>query len=86
LQPSACNVQPSRRKLSYKEKRELEEVEARIDSAETRVSQIEAEIPLVSSDYVRLQALGSEIESLRSQLDRDVERWAELAEHADGAK
>jgi len=71
------------RRLSYKEKRELQEVEARINSAETRAAEIEAELPLVASDYIRLQALTTELESLRSHLDRDIERWAELAEHAD---
>jgi ATP-binding cassette subfamily F protein uup len=73
------------RKLSFKEKRELEEVEARIHTAEKKVARIEQQIPLVSSDYVALQALTSELESLKTQLDLDVERWAELAEQANGA-
>jgi ATP-binding cassette subfamily F protein uup len=73
------------RRLSYKEKRELEEVEARIAAAEARVTQIELEIPLASSDYLRLQALTFELESLKTGLDADVERWAELAQHNEGA-
>jgi ATP-binding cassette subfamily F protein uup len=72
-------------KLSFKEMRELQDVEARIASVEARVAQIEMEIPLVSTDYVRLQELTSELEILKSALDRDVERWAELAERSDGA-
>src|SRR5262249_26293347 len=62
----ASNQDALPRKLSYKEKRELEEVESRIALAEARVSEIEMEIPLVSSDYVRLQALTSELESLKT--------------------
>jgi ATP-binding cassette subfamily F protein uup len=86
-QPATPNQQPAttHRRLSYKEKRELEEVETRIASAEARVAQIELEIPLVSSDYIRLEELTSELESLKNRLEADVERWAELAEHAEGA-
>src|SRR5262249_48513853 len=86
LQVSAPNQPASPRRLSYKEKRELEEVEDRIASAEARVSEMEMELPLVSSDYVRLQTLTSELELLKSGLDRDVERWAELAEHAEKSR
>jgi len=86
LQPATCNRQPPPRKLSFKEKRELEELEARIDSAEGRVSDIEAEISQAASNYVQLQALTAELEALRSQLDRDVDRWAELAQYSDSVK
>ena len=86
LQPATFDPQPATRKLSYKEKRELDEVESRIASAEARVSQIEAEIARAASDYVRLQALTSELESLKGQLERDVERWAELAEQQNSSK
>ena len=86
LEPATFDPQPATRKLSYKEKRELDEVESRIASAEARVSQIEAEIARSASDYVRLQALTSELESLKGQLERDVERWAELAEQQNSSK
>src|SRR5215471_6565909 len=86
LQPATSNLQPSTRKLSYKEKRELEEVEARIESSEVRVSQIEAEIARDASDYVRLQALTSELESLKDRLEHDIERWAELAQQQESSK
>src|SRR5262249_11937366 len=86
LQPATCNLHPPPRKLSYKEKRELNELEATIESAEARVSEIEAEISQVATNYVQLQALTAELEALRSQLDRDVERWAELAQYSDSSK
>jgi ATP-binding cassette subfamily F protein uup len=86
LQLPTFNLKPTPRKLSYKEKRELDELESRIESAEARASQIEAEIARAASDYVRLQALTVELESLKSQLDCDVERWAELAQHSDSSK
>ncbi len=69
-------------KLSFKEKRELEETEARIARAETRQAEIEAELAASPGDYERVAALSAEIETLLAQLDRDVDRWAELAERA----
>ena len=70
------------RKLSYKERREFEELEKRIDDAETRKLAIERQLIESASDFVLVQALYTELESLKQQLDEDVDRWAELAEFA----
>ena len=66
-------------KLSYKEKRELEELEARIESSEERKAEIEQKMAADPSDFEALAALAAELEALSAALDRDVERWAELA-------
>src|SRR5262245_28604470 len=73
---------PARRKLSFKERRELEELEARIPSAEARKAEIEKELDANSSDHILVQKLYEESQSLNEQLDRDLNRWAELAELA----
>ena len=70
------------RKLSYKERREFEELEKRIEAAEMRKTEIERSLAESSSDFVRVQALYTELELLKRQLDNDVDRWAELAELA----
>jgi ATP-binding cassette subfamily F protein uup len=70
------------RKLSFKERTELESLEARIDAAEARKVEIEAEIARGGSDHVALLALTRELESLEAALARDVDRWGELAERA----
>ncbi|MGE0131601.1 MAG: ribosomal protection-like ABC-F family protein [Blastocatellales bacterium] len=72
----------AKRKLSFKEKRELEELEARIPAAETRKAEIERGLDVNSSDHVLVQQLYEELQSLNEQLDRDLNRWAELAELA----
>ncbi|HKQ78191.1 MAG TPA: ATP-binding cassette domain-containing protein, partial [Blastocatellia bacterium] len=72
----------ARRKLSFKERRELEELEARIPKAETRKAEIENELNANSSDHVLVQKLYEELQSLNEQLDCDLNRWAELAELA----
>ncbi|MFN8000019.1 MAG: ABC-F family ATP-binding cassette domain-containing protein [Acidobacteriota bacterium] len=71
-----------KRKLSFKEKRELEELESRIAAAEARKLEAEAELAANGSDHVLVQQLYAELETLNGTLDRDMERWAELAELA----
>jgi ATP-binding cassette subfamily F protein uup len=72
----------AKRKLSFKERRELEELEARIAASETRKAEIERALDAGSSDHVLVQQLYEESQSLNEQLDRDLNRWAELAELA----
>jgi ABC transport system ATP-binding/permease protein len=70
------------RKLSFKERRELETLEAEIDGAEARKIAIEAELAANASDSALVQKLYGELQSLNEKLERDVERWSELAELA----
>ena len=70
------------RKLSYKERRELETLEARIADAEARKTEVEARLAEAGADFEVVAALSTELHALTEQLDRDVERWAELAELA----
>ena len=69
-------------KLSYKEKRELEAVEARIAEAEARQPELEAALAEHATDADKVVALSAELADLVAQLDEDVDRWAELAERA----
>ncbi|MEO6727283.1 MAG: ABC-F family ATP-binding cassette domain-containing protein [Blastocatellia bacterium] len=78
--PADASVQG---KLSFKEKRELEELEVRIASAETSKAETEASLEANSSDHVLVAKLYEELQSLSGILDRDLERWAELAERAE---
>ncbi len=68
--------------LSFKEKCELEETEARIAQAEARQAEVETELAASPSDYERVAALSAELEALLAKLECDVDRWAELAERA----
>ena len=75
--------QPSaNRKLSFKEKRELEELESRIATMEKRKTEAEAELAANGSDHILVAKLYEELQSLNESLERDMERWAELAELA----
>jgi ATP-binding cassette subfamily F protein uup len=81
--PAAAGRQSTgARKLSYKERREFEELEKRIEAAERKKGEIERRLAESASDFVVVQALYTELGLLKRQLDNDVDRWAELAELA----
>ncbi len=74
------------KKLSFKETRELAELEERIAAGEARLPIIEKELIAAASDAGKVNQLFTEQQSARSKLDADVTRWAELAERADTGK
>lgn len=78
---SARSSAPAR-KLSYKEQREFEELEKRIEVSEARKRELEQFLAGSSSDFVAVEAAYTELESLNRRLEGDVDRWAALAELA----
>ena len=68
------------KKLSYKEQREYDSLEAEIDQMTERSKELEAEILKAASDYVRLRELTEEKEKLDTCLDEKIERYIELQE------
>jgi ATP-binding cassette subfamily F protein uup len=80
---AATSASNAPRKMTFKEKRELESLESQIANAEIRKAELETELSVNSSDAAKVQALFTEQQQLLLQLDRDVERWSELAEKAD---
>ncbi|MCI0525049.1 MAG: ATP-binding cassette domain-containing protein, partial [Acidobacteria bacterium] len=78
----APDTAPAKRKLSFKEARELEDLESRIAAGEARKAAVEKELDANASDHTLVQKLYEELQSLNEALDRDLERWAELADLA----
>jgi ABC transport system ATP-binding/permease protein len=78
--PSSGTSAP--RKLSYKERREFEELEKRIEINESRKAELEGLLSSSSSDYVAVEAAYVELQSLNRELESDVDRWVALAELA----
>ena len=70
------------RKLSYKERREFEELEKRIEISEARKTELERVLASSSSDFVAVEAAYVELQALNQELEKDVDRWASLAELA----
>ncbi|HEX8141616.1 MAG TPA: ABC-F family ATP-binding cassette domain-containing protein [Pyrinomonadaceae bacterium] len=75
-------AQTAKRKLSFKERKELEDLEASIQLAELRGAELERELSANSSDAYLVHRLYEEREALAAQLARDLDRWSELAELA----
>jgi ABC transport system ATP-binding/permease protein len=80
--PRSSTKTSGMRKLSYKERREFEELEKRIELAEVRKGELERLLAASSSDFVAIEAAYVELQSLNRQLESDVDRWAVLAELA----
>lgn len=77
---SSSPAQP--RKLTYKERLELEAVEKRITQTEARKAEMEAELAAAPADFEKVTQLSEKLEETTRQLDRDLEQWADLAERA----
>jgi ATP-binding cassette subfamily F protein uup len=71
---------PPKKKLSYREAREYESIEARIHEAETVLAAAQSEMqnPAVASDPVRLQDAYARLQSAQASVDQLYERWADL--------
>ncbi|WP_066175695.1 ABC-F family ATP-binding cassette domain-containing protein [Bacillus marinisedimentorum] len=72
-----------KKKMSYLEKREWEEIEDRISASEGKIAEIERQIGQSGSDYEKAQELFNDKEELENKLDELMERWAYLSEKAD---
>jgi len=73
-----------KKRLSYKEQRELDGIEDEIHTLETRLAENEAQQSAQSSDYIALQQLTAEHEELESTLEAKMERWLYLLSIVEG--
>jgi ATP-binding cassette subfamily F protein uup len=81
--PADQNRKPESKKLSFKEKRELEELETRIPDTEKRLAEIDVELNRYAADSFKVNDLFTEQQKLQTRLEQNIERWAELAEKSD---
>jgi len=80
---SPNSTQPVRRKLSFKEQRELDGMPARIEAAEARQRELEAAIAapeFYRSGAKAIQDTLAELETIKVELDVLLHRWTELEE------
>jgi ATP-binding cassette subfamily F protein uup len=77
---AARNANPSKKKLSYLEAREWEQMEARILEAEGELEGLQAEMhsPDVVSDGLRLHACYQKVQAAEARVAELYARWAEL--------
>jgi ATP-binding cassette subfamily F protein uup len=72
--------QPGRKKLSYLEAREYEEIEDRLAEAEhvLQARRVQLEDPAIASDAARLVSANAELDDAQQKVDTLYERWAAL--------
>lgn len=70
----------SKRKLSFKEQRELEEIERDLSSLAQERATLEEELSAGNADYNRLTELSQRIEEIIALIDEKEMRWLELNE------
>ncbi|MBB6237611.1 ATP-binding cassette subfamily F protein uup [Pedobacter sp. AK013] len=69
------------KKLSFKEQKELEDSEKGITETENKIALLnESLVKIDAADYVKIQEVSNEIESLQAKLDEFTMRWLELSE------
>lgn len=69
-----------KRKLSYKEKREYEQLEKDIEALEAEKEDLEATMVKDSTDYEAVAKASTRLEEVNLALDEKTERWMELDE------
>ena len=70
----------SKRKLTYKEQRELEQIEVDLATHSAERAELEAELSSGTLPYDRITAISKRIEELVSLIDEKEMRWLELNE------
>ncbi|MBQ8688440.1 MAG: ABC-F family ATP-binding cassette domain-containing protein [Ruminococcus sp.] len=70
-------------KFTFKEQREFETIDDDIADLEQQIADTEKEIEKCSSDYLRLQELSDQKESLETQLAEKMDRWVYLSDLAE---
>ena len=90
LQPSSSAVPTAepvttvavtaKKKLSYKEQKQLEELEVSIPRWESEIQELEREMAEVAGQYGKVKELFEQKQKLEELLESGMERWAELEE------
>lgn len=68
------------RKRTWKESRELEELDRRIAELEARQKRVAAQLEPAGADFALLQTLSDDLAAVGRALDEAMERWLELSE------
>lgn len=68
------------RKLSWREQRELAQLEGQLEQLENRRAQLQRDINACGEDYIKLQQLAGELQQVEQEFDNKMLRWLELAE------
>ena len=76
-------ISKKKKGLSYKEQREIEAIEKRIEELEEeeRNLKLQVETPAVQTDSEELKRVCDQLSKIQSELDASFQRWQELEDH-----
>jgi ABC transport system ATP-binding/permease protein len=80
--PNQAPAAPAKRRRSFKESRELSQLDADLPLWEEQRRQLEQGLAAAGSDYTRLETLTAELAALSARIAAGEERWLELSELA----
>lgn len=69
-------------KFTYQEQKDYESIEEEIGTLESKIEELEAEIPKYSRDFVKLNELMKKKEQIEALLEEKMERWMYLEDLA----
>jgi ATP-binding cassette subfamily F protein uup len=78
--PQAAATPATKRRRSFKENRELAQLDAELPQWEEQRRQLEQSLSAAGSDYARLETLTAELAALSDRIEAGEERWLELSE------
>lgn len=76
-------AQKKKLKFTYKEQKEYETIDDTLQTLESELTEVEAELAEGSSDYIYLEALTAKQQELKAQLEQAEQRWIYLTELAE---
>ncbi|HSO58742.1 MAG TPA: ABC-F family ATP-binding cassette domain-containing protein [Paenisporosarcina sp.] len=79
-QPEPVKTKETKKKLSFKEQKEWETIEADIEKVEGAITVAEKDVESAGADFEKLQKATSHLEALNEQYSQLIERWTYLQE------
>lgn len=79
-QPEPVKTEEPKKKLSFKEQKEWETIEADIEKVEGAIIVAEKEVESAGADFEKLQKATSHLETLNDHYNQLIERWTYLQE------
>ncbi|HYC84449.1 MAG TPA: ABC-F family ATP-binding cassette domain-containing protein [Chryseosolibacter sp.] len=85
VRPAAASPQdprptPTKRKLSFKEKQEFENIQTEIDELERKKDEVTSLLNRGTTDHAQLQKWSMEIQRLTQEIESKTARWFELSQ------
>lgn len=78
--PTVTAPPQAKRKASFKERQEYEQLQSEIDALEQRKAELTAKLSDGTADHVTLTELSQEIQQITDAIDEKTMRWLELSE------